>query len=159
MNVKIRDSHGADIGTVHDMVADLAHGKVEYVVVKFDRAWSPNDRLVAVSMDEFADGAAFDRQAPDGHAAGTPRNPPPVLAFEGPPDPTRGTASAVIPPGGIETRPPALDPAQGAKPRPIEREPLETTTSYADDEGLVFKGSREQLGSAPPFDPHRYPAD
>ena len=158
IHVKIRDSHGADVGTVNDMVADLAHGKVQYVVVKFDRAWSPNDKLVAVSMDNFADGAAFDRQAPDAHAAGTPRNPPPLLAFEGPPDPTRGTASAVIPPGGIETRPPALDPAQGAKARPIEREPLETTTSYADDEGLVFKGSREQLASAPPFDPDRYPA-
>jgi sporulation protein YlmC with PRC-barrel domain len=158
MKVKVRDSHGAMVGTVDDMVVDLADGNVAYVVVKFDRAWSPNDKLVAVSMRNFADGAVFSRHAPDAHAAGAPRNPPPVQAFEGPAEPTRGTASAVIPPGGIETRPPALDPAQGAKARPIEREPLDTTTSYADDEGLVFKGSREELASAPPFDPDRYPA-
>ena len=40
---------------------------------------------------------------------------------------------------------------------PIEPEPLKTTTSYADDEGLVFKGTREQLVDAPEFDRKRFP--
>ena len=156
MNVKIRDNHGADVGSVKEIVVDLQTKRVDYVVVAFDRAWSTNDKLVAIPIGNLADGATFEWKAPDAHLAAPPRNPPPTLAF-GSSESTKGTASAVNPPGSVETRPPALDPAPGADVRPIEKRPLKTTTSYADDESLVYKSAREALVSAPAFDPRRYP--
>ena len=157
MRARVRDSHGADIGAVKEMVVDLAGNRVDYVVVEFDRAWNPNDKLVALPMASLADGANAVSAPHDAHAAAPPRNPPPVLALGNASEPTKGTASAVNPPGSVETRPPALDPGPGARVRPLEREPLKTTTSYADDENLVYKGAREQLLNAPAFDRGRYP--
>ena len=156
MNVKVRDKHGADVGSVKEIVVDLPAKRVDYVVVAFDRAWSTNDKLVAIPIGQLADGATFEWKGPDAHLAAPPRNPPPTLAF-GSSEATKGTASAVNPPGSVETRPPAVDPAPGAGVRPIEKKPLKTTTSYADDEALVYKGERESLVTAPVFDPRRYP--
>ena len=67
----------------------------------------------------------------------------------------RSAASAVNPQGSLETRPLAIDPKAGATVQPLPHEPLRTTTSYADDEALVFKGTREELRDAPAFDPAR----
>jgi hypothetical protein len=33
---------------------------------------------------------------------------------------------------------------------------MKTMTSYAADENLVYKGTREQLSRAPEFEPRRY---
>jgi sporulation protein YlmC with PRC-barrel domain len=157
LKTKVRDSHGADIGKVSDMVVDVGASRVRYAVVKFDRAWNPNDKLIALPLGALSDAATTPRQEPQTQAAAPPRNPAPVLAFESPPEPTKGTASAVNPPGSVKTRPAPLDPAQGAGVRPLERPPLKTTTSYADDENLVYKGTREQLIDAPAFDTKQYP--
>jgi sporulation protein YlmC with PRC-barrel domain len=157
LKTKVRDSHGADIGKISDMVVDVGGSRMRYAVVKFDRAWNPNDKLVALPLGALADAATTPRQEPQAQAAAPPRSPPPVLAFESPPEPTKGTATAVNPPGSVETRPAPIDPAQGAAVRRLERPPLKTTTSYADDENLVCKGTREQLIDAPAFDPKQYP--
>jgi sporulation protein YlmC with PRC-barrel domain len=148
----VRDSHGGRIGKVEDMLVDIAGGRVRQVVVKFDRAWNPNDTLIALPMASFADGSTRSFKAPVAAAAAPPRNTAPPLALMNPSgEPTKGTASADTPPGGVETKPPAIAAGRDAAIQPIERPPLQTTTSYADDEDLVFKGTREQLRSAPAY--------
>jgi len=158
IRTKVVDSHGGDVGKVKDLVIDLGKSRVQYVVVDFNRAWNPNDKLVALPPSAFADGASLAAwQSPEAEGAGAPRNAPPTLALLNPGEPTKGTASAVNPPGSLETRPPAIDPKPGAAVQPLPPEPLKTTTSYADDEALVFRGRREELRDAPAFDPARYP--
>ena len=157
VKAKVRDVRGGDIGHVKDMVVDIPASRIDYVIVEFDRAWTPDDKPVALPMSAFADGTTARRTA-DAEASAPPRNPPPALALTNPSgEPTQGTASAVEPPEGVRARPPALDPAPDAAPRPIERRPLPTTTSYADDENLVYKGTREELLRAPAFDESRLP--
>jgi sporulation protein YlmC with PRC-barrel domain len=157
IRTKVKDSHGGDVGKVKDLVVDLRGSRVQYVVVDFDRAWNPNDKLVALPPGAFADGASLAAwQSPEAEGAGAPRNAPPMLALLNPGEPTKGTASAVNTPGALETRPP-IDPKPGAMVQPLPHEPLPTTTSYADDEALVFRGTREELRDAPAFDPARYP--
>jgi sporulation protein YlmC with PRC-barrel domain len=157
--VNVRDADGGRIGNVKDMVVDLPASRVDYVVVEVDRAWTPNDKLVAVPMNALTDGAtASPRATPDMAASSPPRNSVPPLAFTNPTgEPSKGTASAIDPPSGFDTRPTAVDPAPGARAQPIERPPLKTTTSYDDDESLVFKGKRQELVNAPAFDAARYP--
>jgi sporulation protein YlmC with PRC-barrel domain len=154
MKTKVKDSHGGDIGKVHDVVVDLGASRVQYVVVDFDRAWNPKDKLVALPMNAFSDGATTSWKQPPAEGAGAPRNAPPALAMMNPGEPTKGTASAVNPPGSVETRPPPVDPKSV---QPLPPEPLKTTTSYADDESLVYKGSREDLLNTPAFDRAQYP--
>jgi sporulation protein YlmC with PRC-barrel domain len=156
LQARVHDAHGADIGRIKDMIIDLEASRIRDVVVSFDRAWSPRDKVVALSMSALSDGATTAPVAPDAHAAAPPRSAPPVLAFESPTGQTKGTASAVNPPGSVETRPPAIDPGPLAKARPIERAPLRTTRSYDTDEDLVFKGTREDVARAPDFDSSRY---
>lgn len=156
LKAKVRDSHGGTIGKVDDLLLDVSGSRVQQVVVRFDRAWNPNDKLLALPMTAFADGATFAFKSPVASGAAPPRNPPPPLALLNPSgEPTKGTASAVNPPGSVETRPPASAAARDATVQPIERQPLKTTTSYADDESLVFKGTREELRDAPAFDASR----
>ena len=148
IKANVRDSHGGTIGKVDDLLLDAGGSRIERVVVRFDRAWNPDDKLIALPYSSFADGATFTFKAPVAAGAAPPRNAPPTLALMNPSsEPTKGTASAVNPPGSVETRPPA---GVGAA-APLERQPLKTTTSYADDEGLVYKGTREQLRDAPAF--------
>ena len=157
MKTKVKDSHGGDIGKVQDIVVDLGASRVRYVVVDFDRAWNPRNKLVALPMNAFSDGATTSWKEPRAEGAGAPRNTSPALALMNPGEPTKGTASAVNPPGSVETRPPPVDPKAGATVQPLPHEPLPTTRSYADDESLVYKGSREDLLAAPAFDEGRYP--
>jgi sporulation protein YlmC with PRC-barrel domain len=154
MKTKVTDSHGGAIGDVQDMVVDLGASRIDYVLVKFDRAWTPDDKLVALPPSAFI--ATPTQRNPPAQAAAPPRNSPPVLAFESS-EPTKGTASAVNPPGSIETRPPPIDPGSNANVRPLEPEPLKTTTSYADDENLVYKGERADLLKTPAFDTDELP--
>ncbi len=50
LNGDVKDSKRKDIGDIDDVVVDLSSGKVEYVVVEFDRAWNPFDKLVAMPL-------------------------------------------------------------------------------------------------------------
>jgi len=147
LHAKVKDSHGGQIGKVDDLLVDLSAGRVEQVVVKFDRAWNPRDALVTLPMTSFADGATYEFKAPVATAAAPPRNATPPLAFMNPSgEPSKGTASADTPAGGVVIRPPDVAAAgAGAPVQALERQPLKTTTSYADDEALVYKGTREEL--------------
>lgn len=146
LHAKVKDSHGGQIGKVDDMLVNLSAGRVERVVVKFDRAWNPRDALVTLPMTSFADGATYEFKAPVATAAAPPRNATPPLAFMNPSgEPTKGTASAETPSGGVVTQPPAAAASPNAPVQALERQPLKTTTSYADDEALVYKGTREEL--------------
>jgi hypothetical protein len=46
----VKDRSNKDIGDVEDMVVSLPSGQVSYVVLEFDRAWNPDDKLVAMPM-------------------------------------------------------------------------------------------------------------
>ncbi|MCL4762819.1 MAG: PRC-barrel domain-containing protein [Burkholderiales bacterium] len=46
----VKDGSNNDIGDIEDMVVSLPDGKVSYVVLEFDRAWNPDDKLVAMPM-------------------------------------------------------------------------------------------------------------
>ena len=50
LNANVRDSHGGGIGKVEDLLVDIGGGRVQEVVVKFDRAWNPSDKLIALSL-------------------------------------------------------------------------------------------------------------
>lgn len=154
LKAQVRDANGGNIGDIEDIVVDLAHSRVHYVVVEFDRAWNPNDKLVALPMSTLRAVATAPAPAHNADSAAPPRNPPPVLALQNPGGPSKGPASATIPPGGVQTRPPAMDPREvTAIPKPA----LPTMSSYADDEDLVYAGTREALEHAPAFDKGRYP--
>ena len=156
IKARVVDSQGGNIGKVKDMIVDWQATRVASVVVDFDRAWNPNDKLVAVSMSAFSDGATAARDG-TASAAGPSRNAPPAMALTNPSgEPAKGPASAVTGPTATQTTPPAVEPGPGADVQRLERQPKKTMTSYASDESLVFKGTREQLSQAPEFDLKRY---
>jgi sporulation protein YlmC with PRC-barrel domain len=154
MKSQVRDAQGADIGDIKDIVVDLANSRVHYVVVSFDRAWNPNDKLVAVPMRALRAASTAPPPAKSADAASPPRNPPDTLALQTPGGPSKGPASATIGPAGVQTRPPAISPKDVQRiPEPAKQ----TMTSYADDEDLVYAGTRESLRDAPELDADRYP--
>jgi sporulation protein YlmC with PRC-barrel domain len=53
LGMDIADRRGDDVGEVHDVVLNLGQRKVQFVVVEFDQAWNPVDKLVAMPMKEF----------------------------------------------------------------------------------------------------------
>ena len=46
----IDDATGRDAGEIEDLVVNLATGRVRYAVLDFDKAWSPQDRLIALPI-------------------------------------------------------------------------------------------------------------
>jgi sporulation protein YlmC with PRC-barrel domain len=45
---KVTNAKGEDLGTVEEIMLDLEHGRVAYVVMSFGRVnWMPNDKLFA----------------------------------------------------------------------------------------------------------------
>ena len=46
----VKDRSNNDIGDIEDMVVSLPTGQVKYVVLEFDRAWNPNNKLVAMPI-------------------------------------------------------------------------------------------------------------
>jgi sporulation protein YlmC with PRC-barrel domain len=50
MDADIRDAQNRDVGEIEDLVVDVRNGQVSYAVVDFDKAWTPDDKLVAVPM-------------------------------------------------------------------------------------------------------------
>ena len=53
MDKDVNDLNGKDAGEIEDIVVDLASAKVRYVVVDFDKAWSPDDKLLALPLRAF----------------------------------------------------------------------------------------------------------
>lgn len=49
----IDDPRGRDAGEIEDIVVNLRDGSLRYVVMEFDRAWNPNDKLVTLPMTAF----------------------------------------------------------------------------------------------------------
>jgi sporulation protein YlmC with PRC-barrel domain len=154
LKAEVRDANRADIGDIEDMVVDIRGSRVHYVVVEFDRAWNPNDKLVALPMTALSDAATAPPPQKSRDAAAPPLNPPGVLSLESPSGATKGPASATNPPGGVARQPAAVPPNEV---RQLDRQPKTTMTSYADDEDLLYKGTREQLRDAPAFDKKSYP--
>lgn len=50
LDADIRDATSAVVGEIEDLVVDVRNGQVRYAVIEFDRAWTPDDKLVAVPM-------------------------------------------------------------------------------------------------------------
>lgn len=50
LDADIRDAKSADVGEIDDLVVDVRNGQIRYAVIDFDRAWSMDDKLVAVPM-------------------------------------------------------------------------------------------------------------
>lgn len=46
----IDDRQGKDAGEIDDVVVNLGNGRVHYAVVKFEKAWSANDKLLPMSL-------------------------------------------------------------------------------------------------------------
>ncbi|SNT23255.1 Sporulation protein YlmC, PRC-barrel domain family [Noviherbaspirillum humi] len=46
----INERSGRNAGKIDDVVVNLGNGKVEYVVVAFDKAWSPDGKLVVLPL-------------------------------------------------------------------------------------------------------------
>ena len=63
----VKDRSKNDIGDIEDMVVSVPTGQVRYVVLEFDRAWNPNNKLVAMPLkalkSEDADGSDLVYQA------------------------------------------------------------------------------------------------
>jgi sporulation protein YlmC with PRC-barrel domain len=52
---KVTNTKGEDLGTVEEIMLDLEHGRVAYVVLSFGRVnWMPNDKLFAVPWDALS---------------------------------------------------------------------------------------------------------
>jgi sporulation protein YlmC with PRC-barrel domain len=49
----VDDRAGKDAGKINDLVVNLGTGRVRYAVLEFDKAWSLNDKLVALPMRAF----------------------------------------------------------------------------------------------------------
>jgi sporulation protein YlmC with PRC-barrel domain len=46
----VRDRNGKEVGEVKDLVVTMGSAKIHYAVVEFDKAWSMDDKLLAVPM-------------------------------------------------------------------------------------------------------------
>lgn len=46
----VNDRGGKDAGEIEDVVVNMTNGQIRYVVLDFDKAWSPDDKLVALPL-------------------------------------------------------------------------------------------------------------
>lgn len=46
----VDDRRGKDAGEIEDLVVNMRNGRVGYVVLDFDKAWSPDDKLLALPL-------------------------------------------------------------------------------------------------------------
>ncbi|OGB21221.1 MAG: hypothetical protein A3I66_02530 [Burkholderiales bacterium RIFCSPLOWO2_02_FULL_57_36] len=46
----VNDRGGKDAGEIEDMVVNMTNGQIRYVVLDFDKAWSPDDKMVALPL-------------------------------------------------------------------------------------------------------------
>lgn len=49
----VDDRQGANAGEIEDLVVNLASERIRYVVLDFDKAWSPDDKLVTLPLGAF----------------------------------------------------------------------------------------------------------
>jgi sporulation protein YlmC with PRC-barrel domain len=47
----VNDQRGHDAGEIEDVVVNLGNASIHYVVLDFDKAWSPDDKLVSLPMN------------------------------------------------------------------------------------------------------------
>jgi sporulation protein YlmC with PRC-barrel domain len=47
----VDDASGRDAGEVEDVVINIGQGRVHFVVLDFDKAWSPDDKLLPMGMN------------------------------------------------------------------------------------------------------------
>ncbi|HEY0848064.1 MAG TPA: PRC-barrel domain-containing protein [Noviherbaspirillum sp.] len=47
----VDDREGRDAGEIQDIVVDISRGRVSYVVLDFDKAWSLSDKLIPLPMN------------------------------------------------------------------------------------------------------------
>lgn len=59
---EINDRNGKDVGKIEDIVVTLRTSHIRYVVLAFDRAWSLNDKLLALPMNKIQ--VPDDKKAP-----------------------------------------------------------------------------------------------
>lgn len=76
LKADVKDRTNNDIGDIEDMVVSLPTGQVSYVVLEFDRAWNPDNKLVAMPMkalkSEDGDGTDLVYQASRDELKGAP---------------------------------------------------------------------------------------
>jgi sporulation protein YlmC with PRC-barrel domain len=165
MDAEVNDRNGREIGDVEDIVVHMPSGRVHYVVVEFDRAWNPNDKLVALPLRALDGGmmaATVDRDtATTGNrTASAPRDATTNAKATASPDydSLRGGASVAAPNtsgGGDRTAAGAVvRPGGGVAGDYADRDPATRGIGSRD---LVYEGTREQLRNAPEFDKDRYP--
>jgi sporulation protein YlmC with PRC-barrel domain len=50
----VDDRSGKDAGEIEDVVVNMNNGRVSYVVLDFDKAWSPDDKLLPLPLTAFS---------------------------------------------------------------------------------------------------------
>lgn len=50
IGMDVSDRSGEEIGEVEDFVVRLSDGRIHYAVMEFDRAWTPNDKLIPLPL-------------------------------------------------------------------------------------------------------------
>lgn len=50
----VNDRRGNDAGEVQDFVVDIGRGRISYVVLDFDKAWSLDDKLLPMPLSAFS---------------------------------------------------------------------------------------------------------
>lgn len=46
----VNDRNGKDVGEIEDLVVNMSTGKIPFVVLDFDKAWSPDDKLLPLPL-------------------------------------------------------------------------------------------------------------
>jgi sporulation protein YlmC with PRC-barrel domain len=49
----VNDRSGKDAGEIEDLVVNMNNGRVSYAVLDFDKAWSPDDKLLPLPLTAF----------------------------------------------------------------------------------------------------------
>ena len=54
LDMDVNDRQGKEAGEVEDVVVNMAQQRVHYVVLDFDKAWSPDDKLLALPLSTLS---------------------------------------------------------------------------------------------------------
>ncbi|HEX5738347.1 MAG TPA: PRC-barrel domain-containing protein, partial [Hydrogenophaga sp.] len=63
VDMDVNDKQGADAGEIEDLVVNLGSGSVRYAVLDFDKAWSVDDKLLALPLNTLRVPAGDDDEA------------------------------------------------------------------------------------------------
>jgi sporulation protein YlmC with PRC-barrel domain len=53
IGMDVVDASNDEVGEIEDLVVNMKDGSIHYAVLEFDRAWNPDDKLVALPMSSF----------------------------------------------------------------------------------------------------------